>query len=130
MDPASAIGLVASIITLLDLAKPLVRRLGPSSHNKKELSRMIQVLIASKRSYESLREFFEDDKLESTVSECIAEPERQCIEVLTFLRERMERQDFFDRYILGAKWDKNLDRCVMILENAKDMFDQAIKIDQ
>jgi len=91
---------------------------------------MIQVLIASKRSYESLREFFEDDKLESTVSECIAEPERQCIEVLTFLRERMERQDFFDRYILGAKWDKNLDRCVMILENAKDMFDQAIKIDQ
>jgi hypothetical protein len=130
MDPASAIGLVASIITLLDLAKPLARRLGPSSHNKQELSRMIQALIASKRSYECLREFFEDGNQESTVSEYIAEPEKQCIEVLSFLRERMENQSFVDRHILGGKWDKKLDRCVMMLENAKDLFDQAIRIDQ
>jgi hypothetical protein len=130
MDPVSAIGLVASIITLLELAEPLARRLGPSSHNKQELSRMIQVLIASKRSYESLRDFFEDGKQESTMSEYIAEPEKQCIEVLSYLRKRLENQTFVDRYILGGRWDKMLDKSVKILEDAKNLFDQAMQIDQ
>jgi hypothetical protein len=131
MDPVSAIGLVASIITLLDLAKPLARQLGPSSHNKQELSRMIRVLIASKRSYESLRDFLEyNDEQESALADFLSEPEQQCIEVLSLLRDRLENQNFVNRYILGGKWDKKFDQWIKVLENAKESFDLTIQIDQ
>jgi hypothetical protein len=49
MDPISAISFAASIASLLAIAKSLVKQLGPSSHGKQELNKMIRVLIALKR---------------------------------------------------------------------------------
>jgi hypothetical protein len=49
MDPVSAIGFAASIVGLLALTKPLIKQMGPTSHNKEELNKMIRALISLKR---------------------------------------------------------------------------------
>jgi hypothetical protein len=61
--------------------------------------------------------------------ECL-DPEKQCQEVILFLRKRLESQSFINKFILGSKWDGKFDKCVKILQNARDSFDLAIQIDQ
>jgi len=56
--------------------------------------------------------------------ECLDEPEKQCQEVLSFLRTTLENVTF-----IKSKWDSKLD-CVRILENARASFDLAIQINQ
>jgi len=131
MDPISAVSFAASIVGLLALTKPLIKQLGPSSHSKQELSRMVGVLIALRRSYESLREFLEfNDDDQSKMLELLGEPERQCMQAIAVLRKRLENRGFVDRLLLGSRWDGKFDKCIKILEDTRGLFDLAMQTDQ
>ncbi len=132
MDPITTIGLVASVITLIEVAKPLYSQLGPSNKNKEELKRLITVLGSFKASFENLISLQassggtnRDDLLSY-----VTQPVQECMEVLEYLRVRLENLNIFSKYVTGKGWDKSFNRCLQKLEDSQKLCDIIIQGDQ
>ena len=131
MDPISAVGLAASIIACLQLTGTLLKRVGPSDHNKKDLLHIHKVVYGMHGAYQGLKLHLEIDAEDrARLSELDLEGSlRVCQEVLDLLSERLRTVNFFGQYIVGSLWDGKLKKCVKRLEEAKEIFELALHAD-
>ena len=131
MDPITAVGLAASIIACIQLTETLLKRVGPSDHNKKDLTYIRQVVYGMHGVYQGLKlhlEINEEDR--ARLSELDLEGSlRVCKEVLDVLNGRLQSVTFVGQYIVGRLWDGKLKKCVKRLEDAKELFELALHTD-
>lgn len=127
----SGIGLAAAIAGLIKFVQPVVNGLGPSAHGKQDLQRLVGLLISLAYSYDALQKFIVEspEDQHSAIRETLENPQDECVKVLSLLRMRLETQKFLSKFIRGAKWDKNLDTCIRVLEDVRNSFDLALHVD-
>ena len=131
MDPVTAVGFAASIITCLQLTGALLKRIGPSDHNKKDLAHIQSVVYGMHGAYQGLKLHLEiDEEDRARLSELNLEESLQvCQEVLDILSERLSTVKILGQYIVGRLWDEKLKKCVKRLEDAKELFELALHAD-
>ena len=131
MDPVTAVGLAASIIACIQLTGTLLKRVGPSDHNKSDLTRIQKVVYGFHGAYQGLKLHLEINEEDRTrLSELDLEGSlRVCKEVLDVLQQRLRTVTFVGQYIVGRLWDGKLKKCVKRLEDAKELFELALHAD-
>lgn len=131
LEVAAGIGLAAAIVGLIKFVQPMVDNLGPTQHGKEDLKRLILTLKTLQSSHEALTAFVgSNHDQQSTILWYLREPKTRCIEILLTLENRLKKHNFVDRFIVGAKWDKKLDKYMKLLDDARGCFDLAIQVDQ
>lgn len=135
MDPVSALGLAASIIAVIQLTgalmKPATSLLGPSENDEKELKRLLSVITGFQTAYSNLEQYLKSKPGEGqNLANAIELPIQDCKAVLAELELRLANMTFVRKRILGKKWDKGFKRLVKRLEDARQLFDVILQVDQ
>lgn len=131
LDPVSAIGLAGSIAGLIEFVKPLIKQIGPSKHDKAELTQLVATLVSLQRTYALLEEFLEqNDGYQAAMRDNLVAPIKQCVEAISILRARLELSNSVKKFALGKGWDGKLDKCKKVLDDTRSLFDWAMQIDQ
>jgi hypothetical protein len=133
MDPVTILGVTASIIACIQLTKTLLNRVGPSSHSKDDLNRILDTINGFQGSYTELQSFLkinEEDEARLSALQHLEKPLQKCNEALEFLRKRLDGLNFIGQHVIGSVWDAKLKKCLERLSEAKDLFDLAMRRDQ
>ena len=128
MDPFSALGVAASIIACLQLTGTLLKRVGPSDHNKKDLIRIAKTVEGFRDAYDDLKSRLEADpenEVRLTAFQRLEDPLRLSKETLDFLHQRLERLGFVGQHIVGLHWDTQFKKCLQRLDEAKKLLELA-----
>lgn len=132
MDPISVLGVTASFIACLQLTGALLKRFGPSDHSKTDLNRILKTIQGFQDSCNNLKSQL-DAHPENEARLCsyryLDEPLRLCQEALIFLCKRLENPSFISQHKVGSKWDIKLKRCLQRLDEAKDVLQLALCMD-
>jgi len=135
MDPVSALGLAASIIAVLQLTgalmKPATSSLGPSENDEKELKRLFITMTGFQIAYNNLERYLESKPgTADTLVAALQQPIHECKAVLAELKLRLSNMTFVRKHIIGRKWDKEFERLVKRLDDARKLFDVVLQGDQ
>ena len=133
MDPFSVLGVTASIIACIQLTGELLKRLGPSEHNKADLNRILQVVSEFNGAYEGFKlclKYNERDHARLSMLQHLEGPLKDTKEVLEFLESRLQNVRFMGQYIIGSNWDGRFKKQLKRLEDAKALFELAMHADQ
>jgi hypothetical protein len=133
MDSFSVLGVTASIIACIQLAGELLKRVGPSDHNKADLNRILQVVSGFNGAYEGLKlclQFNENDQARLSMLQHLEGLLKDTKEVLEFLESRLKNVRFVGQYIIGSNWDGRFKKHLKRLEDAKALFELAMHADQ
>ena len=132
-----AVGVAASIIAIIQLTvaclKLSTRVVGPSAHNSARLRSITTTLYAFNGTINNLKanlEIYEEDQARLETLEHLTEPLARCKEALELLNARMQSNNFFTQYITGSRFDKKLDGCLRILEDARTLLELSLQCDQ
>ncbi len=132
-----AIGLVASVIAIVQLSgaclKLSLKPLGPSSYKPERLQSLSASLYGFNGTIRNLQthlEIFEDDQARLDTLNHLQEPLMRCREALQLLSLRLQSDGFFAQYIMGSRFDKKFDLCLMVLNDAKKLLELSLQCDQ
>ena len=130
MDPISALGLIASIIPVV---QSVLKNVGPSAYNKADLNRLLGLASEFKGACESLvrrLEHSEDDESRTKLLRQLEGPAKECELVLKYLQDRLEDRSFVRQYIIGSRLDKKFKACMDRLKVQKDFFELVMQTEQ
>ena len=133
MDPFSVLGVTASIIACIQLTGTLLKHVGPSSHGRADLNRILQVVSGFNGAYEGLKlslQFNETDHTRMSTLQHLEGPLRDSRAALELLQNRLENLGRLGQYIIGSTWDGKLKNCLKRLEDSKALFELAMHADQ
>jgi hypothetical protein len=133
MDPFSALGVTASVIACIQLSGALLARLGPSSHSREELNKVLKTLCGFKGAFEGLKthaEFNADDQERLAAMTHLEAPLEACKEALELVKERLSSVSFVGKYVVGSVWDGSLRKALKRLDEAKDLLELSMHADQ
>ncbi|QSZ37359.1 hypothetical protein DSL72_009457 [Monilinia vaccinii-corymbosi] len=134
MDPVSALGLAASIITCIQLAQALLvcTKVGPSENNRVDLEHMLKTLRGFLASYEGLKSIAALDESEGRfyLIEQTREPLKECQAVIDEVNKRLKEKRFFDQWVRGSSWDRKINKCLSKFGDIKEQFHIAIQSNQ
>jgi hypothetical protein len=121
MDPFIVLGVAASVISCMQLTGALLKRVGPSDHGKKTLTRTLAVLCGFRGACEGLKlhlEVSEEDEARLSALQRLEAPLRDCKQVLDNIEKRVKNVNFVGQYLVGT-WDRKLEKWLRALEDAK-----------
>jgi hypothetical protein len=75
-------------------------------------------------------EIHEDDQARLDTLTYLQEPLMRCREALQLLSSQMQRDGLFALYIMGLRFDKKVDLCLRVLNDAKGLLELALQCDQ
>ena len=132
MDPFSTLGVTASIIACIQLTGALLKRVGPSEHSKRDLNNIVKSICGIRGAYESLKSYLEINEDEARLSalQHLREPLQECKDVLDILKDRLQKTFIVDNRIVGNLGDSKLKKGLQRLDNAKELFDLILHVDQ
>lgn len=133
MEPLSAMGLVASIIAIIQITQTVLKKVGPSAHNKRDLNRLLSLASGFKGVYESLEyslTYSEHDESRAALLKSLEQPARECKLVLQCIREHLENTNFVRQYIIGSHFDDKFKRCIERLKDERNLFEMILQVDQ
>ena len=133
MDPFSVLGVAASIISCIQLTEKLLNRVGPSSHSKGDLNRILNTINGFRRSYDIFKLFLEineEDQVRLFALQHLKEPLQKCNEALETLRKRLDGVTFIGQHLVGIAWDTKLKKCLKRLSEANELLKLAMSKDQ
>ena len=133
MDPFGVLGVTASIIACIELTGKLLKRVGPSNHNKADLDRILQVVSGFNGAYEGIKlclQYNEKDHARLSMLQHLKDPLKDTKEVLKSLENRLKNVRIAGQYIVGSHWDGKFKKQLKRLEDAKALFELAMHADQ
>jgi len=132
-----AVGLVASVIAIVQLTgaclKLSSKLTGPSSYKPERLQSLSTTLYNFNGTIKNLQthlEIYEDDQARLDTLTYLQEPLMRCSEALQLLSSRMQSDGLFALYIMGSRFDKKVDLCLRVLNDAKGLLELALQCDQ
>ena len=133
MDPASALGLVVTAVTLTSSCLKECRKfIGPSKHSTTDVRSISEHLWAFNGSLKNLQthyEIYEDSQARSITLPSIKEPLSYCNEALDFIREHLESTNSLKRFITGARFDTALEKNLNCLKKSRILFHEVLQAD-
>ena len=132
MDPASALGLVFTAISLTRSCLQ-VCRIGPSKHSQDHLqsiSKQLWDFNGSLKNLETHYEIYGDGQARSNLLPSIEDPLSACKTALDAIREHLESRNSLKRFVRGAHFDAVLERHLICLKNSRILFHEALQADQ
>ena len=134
MDPATAIGLVATAIGLTKSCLQECRKfIGPSKHSTAYVRSILEQLWAfngSLRNLETHYQIYEEGQARSTVLASIKDPLSNCQTALDSIRKYLESKSFLKRLVTGARFDTTLEKHLSCLESSRILFHELLQADQ
>lgn len=133
MDPFGVLGVTASIIACLQLSGTLLKRIGPSDHSKSDLNRTLQTIYAFHGAYEGIKLHLmcnEEDEIRLSTLQHLKEPLQSCKSALDFIHERLKNVNLMGQHLLGTFWDGKFKKYLKQLNDAKELLDLALHVDQ
>jgi hypothetical protein len=132
-----AVGLVASVIAIVQLTGACLKLgsklTGPSSYKPERLRSLSTILYNFNGTIKNLQthlEIHEDDQARLNTLTYLQEPLMRCREALQLLSSRMQSDGLFALYIMGSRFDKKVDLCLRVLNDAKGLLELALQCDQ
>ena len=132
MDPASALGLVVTAISLTRRCLQ-VCRIGPSKHSRdylQSISKQLWDFHGSLKNLETHYDIYEDSQARSNLLPLIKDPLSECRTALEALREHLESKNFLKKVVRGAHFDAVLEGHLICLKNSRTLFHEALQADQ
>ena len=132
MDPASAIGLVATAVSLTSSCLR-VCKIGPSKHSQDYLQSVSQELWDFNGSLKNLEhhyDIFEESQARSNLLPLINDRLLACETALKAIREHLESKNPVKKIVRGARFDAVLERHLNCLKRSRTVFHEALQADQ
>lgn len=133
MEPFGVLGVMASIIACIGFTKDLLKRFGPSDHQKRDLEDTLRIICGFQNVYEVLKEQWErneEDQSRFSAPTYIQKMLQACKETLDLLEARLQSVKFIGRYIVGKSWDQKFRRVLYRLETPQDLLNLILHVDQ
>lgn len=132
MDPASAIGLVATAISLTSSCLR-VCKIGPSKHSQdylQSISKELWDFNGSLKNLETHYDIYEESQARSNLLPSIKDPLSACETALKAIREHLESKNPVKKLFRGAHFDAVLERHLICLKRSRALFHEALQADQ
>lgn len=132
MNPLS---ITASVIDILQITGQCLKlvKIEPSKHHLtrlKELNTTLYGFNGVLRNLQTHFEIYEDDQARLSALGELKEPLDRCDEALRLLKTRLESDGFLSQYVMGLRFEKNLDDCLRVVRDATPLLELALQSDQ
>lgn len=126
------LAVTASLIACIQLASTLAKRLGPSSRDKDDLTRILATLCSFHGALEGLKTYMEfnaQDSARMTAMQHLDQPLQDCKDALDMVNSQLKSVKLVGKYIVGKFWDGKLDKCLKKLDEAKQLLELSMHSD-
>ena len=134
MDPASALGLVVTAVTLTSSCLHMCRKfIGPSKHSTTYIRSIADDLWAFNGSLKNLQthyDIYEDSQARSIALPSIIQPLSDCNVALDSIREHLDSKNSLKKILTGARFDTALKRHLICLKNSRILFHEVLQADK
>jgi hypothetical protein len=133
MDPLGVLGVTASVIACIQLSESILKRVGPSKFDVKDLKKVQMSLYSFRGAYESLKlhlQLNEEDEARLSALQHLRTPLEDCKYALELIEKRLKNSTFLGKYVIGKIWDGKMQRCLQRLEEGKALFELTLQADQ
>ena len=132
MDPLS---LTAGVIAIVQITRDCMKlaKIGPSKHHLtrlKEINTNIYGFYGTIKNLQVHLEIYEEDQARLSALDHLQEPLARCLEALKLLKIRFEHDNVFKQYVMGLRFDKKLEDCLRVINDAKLLLELALQCDQ
>lgn len=132
MDPFSIAAGIAGLLQLTGACLKLGNRfLGPSENSANglsDISSRLNSLNGTLQSFQIYLETCPEDATRLNAKQSIADALKRCETALSHTQRQLESTNLMGKYVIGRRFDKELEKSLKTVDHAKSLFETELHI--